>query len=258
MSEGLLYAVEACVATLTINREPVRNALSGEVVLGFLDRLREAGEDPEVRAVCITNAGDRVFCAGADLVGTLGAQEGEPMAGPRTYARLLKTMAAFPKPLVARVNGHCLAGGLGLMLSCDIVYARKDVYFQTPEVSVGIFPMMVGALLFRDIGRKAAMDMVLTGRKVFAPEAQGIGLVTRAVETDELDPLVQGTLASLAAKSPVGMRIGKEAFRAMGDMPLDNALDSLCEALGRVLRTEDAAEGMLAFLQKRPPVFKGR
>jgi enoyl-CoA hydratase/carnithine racemase len=167
-------------------------------------------------------------------------------------------MARFGKPLVARVNGPCLAGGMGLMLSCDIIIARNDTFFCTPEVNVGIFPMMIGALLYRNANWKKAMDMVLTGRKITALEAENMGLISRAVEPERLDPEVQETLKVLTSKSPIGMRIGKEAFREMSDMPFDEAIDYLCEALGRVISTEDAMEGMMAFMEKREPKFRGK
>jgi enoyl-CoA hydratase/carnithine racemase len=224
----------------------------------FQDYLNMADQDEEVRAVCITGKGEKAFCSGADLAVTLAKEGEDRMSGIKNYAELLKKLARFEKPLLARVNGSCLAGGLGLMLSCDIVIARNDTFFCTPEVNVGIFPMMIGALLYRNVGRKKAMDMVLTGRKVLAPEAERIGLITRAVEPDRLDHEVRETLKTLTSKSPIGMRIGKEAFRTMGDMPFEEAVDYLCEALGRVISTEDAMEGMMAFMEKRPPRFKGR
>jgi enoyl-CoA hydratase/carnithine racemase len=256
MSDDLICETRGNTTLLTINRESRRNAISQEMITAFLTHLERLDQDREVRAVCITGAGDKAFCSGADLAGTLSGQD--RMAGPRNYAALLKRMAAFGKPLVARVNGSCLAGGLGLMLSCDIVIARNDVSFFTPEVNVGIFPMMVGALLYRHLGRKKAVDMVLTGRRISAPEAERLGLITRAVEPERLDQDVNETLHLLASKSPIGTRIGKEAFRVMSDMPFDEAVDYLCEALGRVIATEDAQEGMMAFLEKRKPVFKGK
>jgi enoyl-CoA hydratase/carnithine racemase len=166
-------------------------------------------------------------------------------------------MSHFGKPLVARVNGPCLAGGLGLMLSCDIVIARDDAYFCTPEVNVGIFPMMVGALLHHNVLWKKAMEMVLTGRKVSADEAEAMGLITRAVHPECLDEEIGKTLELLTAKSPIGTRIGKEAFRRMMDMEFDRAVDSLREALGKVISTHDAREGMRAFIEKRKPDFQG-
>jgi enoyl-CoA hydratase/carnithine racemase len=223
-----------------------------------MDHLRSADADDGIRAVLLTAAGEKVFCSGADLAITLAGNVEDRLAGPRHYARLLKEMAAFGKPLVARVNGACLAGGIGLMLSCDIVVARNDTYFCTPEVNVGIFPMMVGALLFKNVTYKKTMDMVLTGRKIDATEAEQMGLISRAVDPAQLDEAVENTLSLLSSKSPIGTRIGKEAFHRAGQMPFDEAVDYLCEALGRVITTEDAAEGMTAFMEKRKPEFTGK
>ncbi len=254
----LLYEVKGGAAFLTINRESRRNAISQEMIAAFLDHLDRADQDNDVFAVCITGVGEKAFCSGADLAVTLAKEGEDPLSGARNYADLLKKMAQFGKPLVARVNGPCLAGGLGLMLSCDIVIARNDAFFSTPEVNVGIFPMMVGALLYRNVSRKKAVDMVLTGRKIPATEAESMGLITRAVEPDRLDQEIQETLKLLTSKSSIGMRIGKEAFYAMSDMPFEEAVDYLCEALGRAISTEDAMEGMMAFMQKREPKFKGK
>jgi enoyl-CoA hydratase/carnithine racemase len=258
MSDHLLYEVRDRVAVMTINREDRRNAISQEMILSLLDRLAEIDQNEEIVAVSLTGTGEKAFCAGADLGVTLSSTEDDRLSGPKAYARLLKEMARCPKPLVARVNGPCLAGGMGLMLSCDMVIARNDAYFQTPEVNVGIFPMMVGALLYRNLPRKRAMDMVLTGRKIPAHEAEAMGMITRAVPPDQLDRAVEDTLNTLRSKSPIGMRIGKEAFRGMSDMPFEAAVDYLCEALVNVVSTQDAAEGMTAFLQKRPPRFTGK
>jgi len=258
MSEDLLYEVKNGAAFLTINREARRNAISQEMITAFMNYLDRADQDREVRAVCITGTGEKAFCSGADLAATLAGEEENRLSGPKNYAGLLKSMARFGKPLLAKVNGPCLAGGIGLMLSCDIIIARNDTFFRTPEVNVGIFPMMVGALLYRNVGRKKAIDMVLTGRKIPAPEAESMGLITRAVEPERLNDEVQETLKLLTSKSPIGMRIGKEAFYAMSDMRFEEAVDYLCEALGRAISTEDAMEGMTAFMQKREPKFKGK
>jgi len=258
MGDDLLYEVKDRVAFLTINREDRRNAISQEMIQSFLDRLAVMDHDVSVGAVCLTGTGEKAFCSGADLGVTLTGKGEDRLAGPRAYATLLKKMMKFGKPLVARVNGPCLAGGMGLMLACDIVIARNDTYFMTPEVNVGIFPMMVGALLYRNLPRKKAMDMVLTGRKIPATEAEQMGMITRAVAPDQLDKEMADTLRLLTSRSPIGTRIGKEAFRVMSDMPFEAAVDYLCEALIRVISTEDAAEGMAAFLQKRTPNFRGK
>ena len=257
MGEDLLYAVKGRTAFLTLNREPRRNAISQEMIVAFRKHLKQIEKNRQIRAVCITGAGDKAFCAGADLALTLTKGKGA-LKGAENYATLLKEMSHFGKPLVARVNGHCLAGGLGLMLSCDIVIARNDAYFCTPEVHVGIFPMMVGALLYRNVSRKRAVEMVLTGRRVPALEAETMGLITRAVDPGDLDNAIEETLQLLESKSPIGTRMGKQAFRDMMDMDFDQAVDYLCEALGKVMSTEDAKEGMAAFMEKRKPDFTGK
>lgn len=256
MGEDLLYDVKDRVARFTINREERRNAISLEMIRSFRDHLKEADVNEAVGAVCLTGKGDKAFCAGADLGVTLAGED--RLSGPGTYAALLKEMAKFPKPLVARVNGPCIAGGMGLMLACDMVIARDDTYFRLPEVNVGIFPMMVGALLYRNLPRKKAMDLVLTGRKIPAVEAENLGMISRAVGPHRLDEEVEETLKLLTSKSPIGTRIGKAAFSVMADMPFEAAVDYLSEALGKVISTKDAAEGMKAFMEKRAPNFTGK
>lgn len=258
MSDELIYEVRDGAAFLTIDREARRNAMSTEVIAALGDALDRAEADFAIRAVCITGAGDKAFCAGADLGGGLGATETGPPPGALGYAALLERMLRYGKPIVARVNGPCLAGGMGLMLGCHLVIARDDATFSTPEVNVGLFPMMVGALLYRNVGRKKALEMVLTGRRIGADEAEHIGLITRAVPASELDEAVGQTLALLSTRSPIGLKIGLEAFHAMSDLPVEEALTFLCYALGHSLATEDAKEGMRAFMEKRKPEFTGK
>jgi enoyl-CoA hydratase/carnithine racemase len=159
---------------------------------------------------------------------------------------------------VARVNGACIAGGTGFMLACDIVIASSKAKFGTPEVNVGLFPMMIGALIFRNVLRKKAMEMVLLGEKLSARQALEMGMVTRVVEPEDLDIEVEKVLSALVTKSPIGMKIGKEAFYASADMTFEQALDLLAEKLGEVVSTQDAVEGITAFIEKRTPVFKGK
>ncbi len=152
--EHLLYNVENNVAFFTINREPQRNAISLDAINSFLQYLDEAEKDEEVRAILITGSGEKAFCSGADLGGTV---DGKIEHGFRSYAELLKKLSGYPKPVVAKINGACMAGGMGLMLACDIAIAKKDSIFGTPEVNVGLWPMMIGALIYRNVLRKKAM-----------------------------------------------------------------------------------------------------
>lgn len=253
--DDLRYQVKDSIAKLIINREQRRNALNLETISLLLKYLDQAEGDATVRAVLITGAGDRAFCAGADLGSVAQDQMQE---GFRSYAQLLKRLAGYPKAVVARINGDCLAGGMGLMLACDIVIARNDAKFGTPEVNVGLFPMMIGALIYRNVLRKKAMEMVLLGHKLDAQQALDMGLITRAVPVQELDAEVDRTLKRLAAKSPIGIKLGKEAFYEMADMPFEEAIDFLSQKIIAVAATEDAKEGVTAFLEKRQPVFKGR
>ena len=253
--ENLRFEVEDHIARFTINREKHRNALNLETISLFLKYLDQAEGDAAARAVLITGAGDRAFCSGADLGSVAKDQIQE---GFRSYARLLKKLAGYPKALVARINGDCLAGGMGLMLACDIVIAKDDARFGTPEVNVGLFPMMIGALIYRNVLRKKAMEMVLLGHILDAGQALDMGLITRAVPSQKLDAEVEQTLKHLSAKSPIGIKLGKQAFHEMADMPFEEAVDFLSQKIAAVAATEDAKEGVTAFLEKRQPVFKGR
>jgi enoyl-CoA hydratase/carnithine racemase len=257
MSEPeLLYDVRNKVAWITINREQRRNALSLEMIDLFLEYLDNAEADDAIRVACITAVGEKAFCSGADLTSSMAG--GDPLVGAQKYADLLKRMASFSKPLVARINGHCIAGGMGFMLSCDLVYAREGVKFGTPEVNVGLFPMMIGALIFRNAGRKKALEMIYTARKLSAEEAEEMGLITRVCSAEELDTVVNETLEAIAAKAPLAIESGRKALAAVEGKSLDESLDYLCGELLKIAQTEDAMEGMTAFVQKREPVWKGR
>ena len=253
--EHLLYHVEKNVGRMTINRGAQRNAISLEAIALFLKYLDEAEKDETVRVILVTGSGDKAFCSGADLG---GAVDGKIQQGFKRYAQLITRLSGYPKPVVARINGACMAGGMGLMLACDIVVARADAKFGTPEVNVGLWPMMIGALIYRNVLRKKAMEMILLGERLTAAQALSMGLITRVVQPEALDAETARIADSLAAKSPIGMKIGKEAFYAMADMPFEEAVDFLSGKIAEVAATEDAREGITAFIEKRKPEFKGK
>ena len=256
MSEPhLLYSVENNVARLTINRQAQRNAISLEAIEHFLRYLEEAEKDDNVRVILVTGTGEKAFCSGADLG---GAVDGKIQQGFKSYAKLITRLSGYPKPVVARVNGACMAGGMGIMLACDIVVAKNDAKFGTPEVNVGLWPMMIGALIYRNVPRKKAMEMILLGERLTADKALDMGLITRSVPPENLDNEVAQILKSLASKSPIGMKIGKQAFYAMADMPFEEALDFLSDKIADVAATQDARKGIAAFIEKREPVFRGK
>lgn len=254
----LLYEVKESVAYITINREAARNSISADAVSLFLESLDIAEKDDSVRVVCVSAAGEKVFCSGADLGGALGKDGLGENPVVKNYAGLLTRLAQFPKPTLAKVNGHCLAGGTGFMLACDIVIAKEGAKFGTPEVNVGLFPMMIGALIFRNVPRKKAMEMILLGEKLTADQALEMGMVTRVVPAEKFDLEVEDVLKKLVAKSPIGLKIGKAAFNEVESMDLGPALDFLSRKLMEVAGTADAAEGITAFMEKRAPIFTGR
>lgn len=254
----LLYGVEEHVAYITINREASRNSITSDAINFFLEYLDVAEKDDNVRAVCVSGAGEKVFCSGADLGGAVGGDSsGEnPVAGK--YAALLARLSRFPKPTIAKINGHCMAGGMGFMLACDIAVAKEGSKFGTPEVNVGLFPMMIGALIFRNVPRKKAMEMILLGEKLTAQQALEMGMVTRVVQAEQFESEVEDVLKKIVSKSPIGLRMGKEAFGKIEIMDLESSLQFLSKKLMEVAGTEDAMEGITAFLEKRAPEFKGR
>ncbi len=246
----------AAVARITLNRPEKRNpigpATAGELVHAFA-ALRD---DPAVRAVVLTGAG-AAFSAGGDLSAMAGggATGGVP---PASLVDLFTTMHALGKPIVAMVNGHALAGGLGLMVACDLAIAADTATFGTTEIQVGLWPMMITAELVRNIGRKAALELMLTGKRLTAAEACAIGLVNRVVPAAELEAATMALATDLAGKSPATLALGLRAFYRSADLDHEPALRFLEGELGKVLALEDAREGIAAFLGKRPPVWKGR
>ena len=254
----LLYAPRDAVAMVTINRPEIRNALSHEVVGELRAALQEAKRDAAVRVVVLTGAGS-IFCAGADLNSFRSEQpELDRQLQRRQLAELFLDMTRLGKPTLARVNGHALAGGFGLVAACDLAIASSEAQFGMPEVNVGLFPMMIMAIVFRNLPRKAAMELMLTGKRIDAAEAVRLGLINRQVSADRLDAEVETLASELARKSPIGMKLGLEAFYTMEDMSFPAALAYLQDQLALLSLSDDLKEGVNAFFEKREPRFTGR
>ena len=259
----MLYQLDDGVARVTINRPERRNAMSWEVMHGLRQVLARASEDDDVRVVVLGGAGEDAFCAGADLAKMTGADE--PDAGVLAVheergvlAEVFDALWRLGKPTVARVQGFALAGGFGLALACDLVVASERARFGAPEVNVGLWPYMITVPMVRSMPPKQALELMLTGRIVDAAEGQRLGFVTRVVAPEELDEAVSELAQTLAAKSPAVMKLGRDAFYAVWDMAAPDALAHLHAMLSLTTQTEDAAEGIAAFLEKRAPRWRGR
>ncbi|MEX3009604.1 enoyl-CoA hydratase-related protein [Hoeflea sp. TYP-13] len=259
MNDVVRITRESSVLTITINRPERRNALNETVAQGIARGLDEAEADRQVRAVVLTGAGDKAFCAGGDL--QLNA-DGTPFTiaadDPRHYvAQLFRRIQACRLPIIARVNGHALAGGFGLVCACDLAVACEDALIGVTEVKVGIFPMMILPLLMRVVPDRTLMEMCLTGETMTAGEAAQQRLVNYAVPASELDAKLDWLVARVTSKSPTGIRLGKQSLAKMREMNFDHALEYAQFMLANMTRTMDAREGFTAFAEKRAPVWTG-
>ena len=260
MADAVQTKREGAVLTLVINRAERRNALNEAVAAGLIAGLDAAEADGGVRVVVLTGAGDDAFCAGGDMK---PAADGAPFsidpADPRHYVvALLKRMDACRLPLIARVNGHALAGGFGLACACDLVVAREDALMGVPEVRVGLFPMMILPYLLRVVPYRTLMQLCLTGEPITAAEAARRDIVNLAVPRAELDEQLGALIDSIVGKSPSGIRLGKQALGKIRDMSVESALEYAQFMLANMVRTEDAREGFSAFNERRAPSFTGR
>ena len=251
------YEVRGPAARVTIDRPDRHNALSAEVIAELVEQLARAAADPEVRVVVLTGAGDRAFSAGGDIGGFRAGQEVAESA-PAAISRLLDALWWHPKPTVARVNGRALGGGLGLALACDLSVAADDAEVGLPEISIGLWPHVVTSVVQRTIPRTVALEMMLTGRRLSAGEAATRGILTRVVPRQELDETVEELVQEIAGKSPHVIQLGKRSFAGAEDLPWGRAMDHLKEHLADNLRSDDLVEGVSAFLEKRPPRWRGR
>ncbi len=246
------------VATLTLNRPAARNALSSALMAQLHEQLEELAEDRSVKVVIIAGNGP-ALCAGHDLK-ELRANPGREFYQRlfRQCSRLMLAIVNLPKPVIAKVHGIATAAGCQLVASCDLAVASDQARFATPGVNIGLFCSTPMVALSRAVGRKAAMEMLLTGDMVSASEARRLGLINRVVAADALDGETDGLARQIADKSPLVLAIGKEAFYRQAEMELKDAYDHASEVMTRNMLARDAEEGIDAFLGKRPPEWTGR
>ena len=259
MPPTVRYDVADRVATIALDQPETRNALSNELLDDLIEAFEMARDDDSVRCVVLTSTHEKVFSSGGNLAGFAAE---EPLVhkhwGTDRFPRLFRMIGELGKPTLCAANGHVLAGALGLALACDLIIARDGVRFGTPEINVGVFPFMILALIYRNVPRKKATELLLLGEQISAAEAERIGIVNKVVAADEFDAAVADWAAKLAAKSPVLMRLGKDALYRSQDMALEDALELLHAQLTIAFSTDDIQEGVKAFFEKRDPEWTGR
>jgi enoyl-CoA hydratase len=258
--ENVRYEVaDSGVATITLDQPDTRNALSDALLDDLIAAFAAARDDDAVRCVVLTSSHDKVFSSGGDL-GGFAAQA--PLAHKHAaigrFPRLFELIGTLGKPSLCAANGHVLAGALGLALACDLIIAREEARFGCPEINVGVFPFMIMALIYRNVPRKKTNELLLLGEQISAVEAERIGIVNKVVPATEFDGAVAAWAEALAAKSPLLMRMGKDAMYRQQDMAFEQALDYLRAQLAIAFATDDIQEGVKAFFEKREPRWTGR
>jgi enoyl-CoA hydratase len=247
------------VATITLDDPDTRNSLSPELLEELIEAFSAAKADDAARVVVLTSSHEKVFSSGANLggFGSDAPTVHKHFASDR-FLTLFKLIGELGKPSIVAANGHVLAGSLGIALACDLIVAKEGAGFGTPEINVGLFPFMIMALIYRNVPRKKTNEMLLLGERLTAEEAREAGIVNKVVPAEEFDAAVAEWAEKLASKSPLIMRLGKDAMWRQMDMPLAEALEYLRSQLTIELSTEDAIEGVTAFFEKREPEWKGR
>lgn len=257
-SNEVLFEKRGRAGWITINRPAKRNSLNAAVIAGIMAGIEKSATDAEIRAIVVTGAGEKAFCAGADLSGgtdTFGRGFADPA---QPFANLLRAAHACRLPIVARVNGACMAGSMGLLGMCDMAVTADHAIFGLPEVKVGMFPMQVLSVLQSLIARRDLMELCITGEPVDAAAALRMRLVNYAAPGAELDEKTGWLLARIVDKSPTAIRRGKHAMAAIADMTFEQAVSFTETQIGIAAMTEDAAEGIAAFNERRSPVWTGR
>lgn len=259
-SDPVLREVRGSALWITINRPEVRNAINQAVVAGISEGITDAMADESIRAIVLTGAGDRAFCAGGDLSpAASGAPFHTDPSNPQNYiVDLFKLIQTCKLPIIARVNGHVLAGGMGLLCACDLAVATGRATFGTPESKIGLFPMMIMPLLMRVIPPRRLMEMCITGEALTAAEALDAGIVNHVADADDLDAKVEWLLERIVTRSPTAIRLGKTGYHAMRDMSLRDGLEYAEVMLHAMANTLDCREGFAAFREKRAPRWTGR
>ena len=257
MGKELLSEMRGQVLWLTINREERRNALNGAVLGAIRSAMADSEGDPNVQAIVLTGASDKAFCAGADLQSgtSFGFDYSEPH---QQFAELLRQARHSTTPLIARVNGACMAGGMGLLAMCDLAVVSSSATFGLPEVKVGLFPAQVLAVLQHQIPRRMLNELCLSGETIDAARALEMGLINYVVEQDQLDEKLKWLLARIINKSPAAIRRGLYTLKQIETLPFEQAMAFTESQIGLFAQTEDAREGQLAFREKRPPEWTGR
>lgn len=261
MYQAITAAVRDKVGTITLSREERRNAISPTMMNELIDSFKQYNDDPNVVTIVLTGAGDRAFCSGGDFAESVaaGASFTERYEEQRQFAEFFKIIIGLKKPLVGRINGHAMGGGLGLAAACDITVAAEDCKFGTPEANVGLFPYIIMATLLRvTTAPKRLLEMMLAGERIDAQEALQLGLLNHVVPRDQLDAKVDEITGKLSSKSPLTLRLGRRAFYTMRDMEYQKALEYLSSMLALNSAAEDVAEGIASFIEKREPKWKGK